>query len=606
MKKILEIFSVLIILSVSCVISYSSSEKKIDDWQYNATIEIEEGRSLPASLSRLKGGSIRMQMAPSSQTFSKTLGLSVGGARDANNFYENIKHGYLPKIHSITYEGVFAEHYFDIETKEQCNELFCPNFFTAVIKNPYTQEVEYYINAGLASGIKEKDFKRKKLNLVIVLDISGSMSSPFNAYYYDRGKKVKAPKEDLNKSKMQIANESIVAMFNHLTDDDRLGIVLFDDRAYLAKPLRLVKYTDMEAIKRHVLELQPRGGTNWSAGYKKGLSLFEKLEQALRNQDEYENRIIFLTDAMPNRGELSEHGLFGLFKKASNKGIYTTFIGIGVDFNNDLVHLVSRTKGANYFSVHSSTAFKKRMDKEFDYWVTPLVFDLKMELISNNFSIDAIYGAPEADKKNGTLFYLGTLFPSDTKDERVKGGIILVKLKKGPDSTTNAFLRLSYKDRSGKIHKIKKKVSFSKCCYYENSAIRKGILLAQYVSLMQNWLIDARKECNDYVSSPQPVPPIRKKPYPPEPPHILKQKALSYPPDRPEWVYIKSWERRSCPLKVSPGYKKLFSFFFNYFKNEISALNGSDLKKELDTVKFLADLKKNNDKEKIDDWQIKN
>ena len=34
--------------------------------------------------------------------------------------------------------------------------------------------------------MKEADFARKKLNLVIVLDISGSMGSQYNQYYYDR------------------------------------------------------------------------------------------------------------------------------------------------------------------------------------------------------------------------------------------------------------------------------------------------------------------------------------------------------------------------------------------------------------------------------------
>jgi hypothetical protein len=33
--------------------------------------------------------------------------------------------------------------------------------------------------------MRAADFKRKKLNLVILLDVSGSMSSPFNEYYYD-------------------------------------------------------------------------------------------------------------------------------------------------------------------------------------------------------------------------------------------------------------------------------------------------------------------------------------------------------------------------------------------------------------------------------------
>lgn len=33
--------------------------------------------------------------------------------------------------------------------------------------------------------MKAADFARKRLNLVVVTDVSGSMDAPFDAYYYD-------------------------------------------------------------------------------------------------------------------------------------------------------------------------------------------------------------------------------------------------------------------------------------------------------------------------------------------------------------------------------------------------------------------------------------
>ena len=34
-------------------------------------------------------------------------------------------------------------------------------------------------------------------------------------------------------------------------------------------------------------------------------------------------------------------------------GIHTTLVGVGLDFNTDLVERISKVRGANYFSVHS-------------------------------------------------------------------------------------------------------------------------------------------------------------------------------------------------------------------------------------------------------------
>ena len=193
------------------------------------------------------------------------------------------------------------------------------------------------MTVGLNSNIKQSDFKRKKQNIVVLLDISGSMSSNLNDYYYDakdgpfsKAREFLESKED--KSKMKLANESINLMLDKLNGDDRFGMVLFDDKAYLAKPINLTEETNMDKIKEHILEIEARGGTNFEAGYTKATELFTK---ELLNDDEYDNRIIVITDAMPNMGTTSKKGLLSYVKENAQNKIYTSFIGIGVDFNTD-------------------------------------------------------------------------------------------------------------------------------------------------------------------------------------------------------------------------------------------------------------------------------
>jgi len=563
MKALLVLFTLFAVLFAN----FDENEKK-DDWDYNATIPVMEykkaGMSMPSTVSMEMPSPRVMQM--------KTLGFSVGGAKDADNFYENIKKGYLPKINSITYEGVFYDHYFDIK-KQKCNELFCPSYESAVRKNPYSDKKEYFVSVGLNSNLDMSRFKRPPLNLVVVLDISGSMGSAFNKYYYDKGVKKES---DQSKTKMQIANEVLASMIDHLKAEDSLAIVLFDNNAYLAKPARKIKYTDTKAIKKHILELKPRGGTNWSAGYKKGLEIFDSLEK----DKSRENRIIFITDAMPNQGELRKDRLFGMVKDASQDKIYTSFIGVGVDFNNNLVEYISKTKGANYFSVHSAKEFKKRLDSEFDYLVTPLVFDLSLKLSSNDFVIDKVYGAPKANLHTGEVLKVDTLFPSSSSDEGVKGGVILVKLKK-IGSGDEFSLKVNYKDRDGKSFSSYKSGRFESGNYFEGSGIKKAVMLSDFVTLMKNFLVDNRKNCNDKVAFP---------PY-----QILKQKCMIYPPLPPQ--NISTWERRSCKLKVSEGYKKLFSLFYKNFDKS--------LKKESEILRILIGKGKTESKHTIlDDWNF--
>ncbi len=573
MKRTL--FLILIVnLTLLSAMSKKQDPNAVDDWEYNATSVMKDTtRQMPTMYGNIKS-SAPIAMTMPSPVARKSIGLSVGGAKDSNNFKANIENGYLPKLDSITYEGQFYNHYFETGLQGECKELFCPSYSSAKRVNKFSGEEEYFLSVGLNSGIKEGDFKRKKLNLVVVVDISSSMSSKFNSYYYDKiGNKIEN-KEEESKSKMTIANESIVAMLSHLKDNDRVGVVLFDHNAYRAKPLREVGKTDKEAIRNHILSLKSKGGTNWSAGYKEGLKLFDEIDKT----SEYENRIIFLTDAMPNRGEMNKGKLFGMAKDASTKGIHTTFIGIGVDFNNDLVEYVSKTKGANYFSVHSSKEFAKLLDKEFNYMVTPLVYDLELKLSDSSYTIEAVYGSPQANISTGDIMRVNTLFPSHNDGKATKGGVILVKLKKDVEMARDKKLTLdiTYKDTNGKSYSNSQKVEFKrKNSYYDNSGIEKAILVSDYVSVMKNWLIDARAACNDKVSwvNQQPI--------------EIQKRCMLYPPMHPDFPKVATWERRSCKLKVSAGYKKLFYLFKKYYIDEMKVLKDDSLKKELNVINLL-------------------
>jgi Ca-activated chloride channel family protein len=585
--------SIFILLLVNLTFLHAMSKRAdintIDDWEYNSTKVVEDSRSNFGG----KGRSMMTMSAPVPKSFSpKKLGMAVGGAKDTNNFGANIDNGYLPKLDSITYEGQFYNHYFDTGLNgKECKELFCPSYSSAKRLNTFSNEEEFFLSVGLNSGIDEKKFKRKKLNLVVVLDISGSMSGNFDSYYYDKsGAKVKN-EEEKSKKKMTIANESIVAMLSHLKDDDRVGIALFDHKAYRAKPLALVKNTNKEAIQKHILALKEQGGTSWSAGYTEGLKLFDEVKL----DKEYENRIVFLTDAMPNTGELRKGKLFGLAKKASEKGIHTTFVGIGVDFNNDLVEYVSKTKGANYFAVHSSKEFKKLLDKEFEYMVTPLVYDLELKLDSKKYQIEAVYGSPDAKMATGEIMKVNTLFPSSSEDGATKGGVVLLKLKKVGTGSDDIDLKVSYSSVDGKSFSNQQSIKFDskKSIYYDNTGIQKAILVSDYVSIMKNWLMDARAGCNDNVKW------IMQE-YP-----VIMKRCMIFPPKRPIYPTIKTWERKSCKLKVSEGYHKLFQTFKRAYLKESKEMNDDSLQKELTILdKLIGQKSEAFGKKTLDDWQF--
>ena len=496
------------------------------------------------------------------------LGYSVGGAKDINNFRENIENGFLPLFTDITYEGLFYDYYFDTGQRATCTHLFCPSYSYAVSQDPFSKVYEYYLSVGLNSNIKESDFHRKKLNLVIVLDISGSMSSPFDRYYYDSPSSslpYQENEEDYGRSKIDLATESVVALLDHLNSDDRFGMVLFNDYDQLLTPLEPVGFKDMRYLKQMILGLRASGSTQLSAGMRAGTDLFGELVYA--DPTEYENRIIFITDAMPNMGDTSEWGLLGTLERNAQHRIYTTFIGIGVDFNTELVDYITKIRGANYYSVHTPGELRWRMDSEFEFMVTPLVFNLTLNLDAYGYEIVKVYGSPEANEATGELIRVNTLFPSKTEGGETRGGLILLELRKvSPE--TNLRLRVSYEDRLGHIYTDEAFIQMSEGHeFYQNSGIRKGILLSRYADLMKNWINDERESYFEAKLLE---------------PSIDWRTGIIVPE-----VPLGRWERQSIPLRVSTHYRYLFSEFSTYFESEMNAIGDSDLDQELIVLKKL-------------------
>ncbi|MBI2934041.1 MAG: VWA domain-containing protein [Chloroflexi bacterium] len=503
--------------------------------------------------------------APGRQPPQDTIGFAAGGAKDIGNFRENIRNNYLPLPTDVTYEGLFYDYFFDTGATRPTNKLFAPSYSYAVTRDPFSGQPEYYLAVGLNSGMKDRDFGRKKLNLVIVLDNSGSMSQSFNQYYYDRfGARIDAYAEEgiMRGSKMESANESVRAILDQLGPEDRFAIVLFNSGASLFRSMGPVRGANMRSISNSVSNILAGGGTNMMAGLQMGTDQFSRWEL---NDYEYENRIIFLTDAQPNTGDTSPAGLLGVARRNADRRIYTTFIGIGVDFNSELIEDITKIKGANYYSVHSPKQFRNRVREEFDFMVTPLVFNLRMKFESRGWQIEKVFGSPEASEATGELMKINTLFPSKREGGETRGGLVLLKLRKtSPEPGEQVYLRVSYEDRDGRRDSGEEVIYLDRETpeYFGNSGIRKGILLTRYASLLRNWMIDERQyrqTGGSWTAS------------------VRDDTGIVIPVH----AQVSRWERQSIKLTVSEPYGRLFRQFSRYFENEMRAVNDRALDQEL-------------------------
>jgi Ca-activated chloride channel family protein len=534
--------------------------KKVDDWQYDP--DESSGYGVGGNGNGNGSGGVDTAMAES----DGSIGLSAGGAADVGTFRRNVYEGYLPIPQSMTYEGLFHEYYFDTGGDGSCESWFCPTYTPAITDDPLSGETERYLTVGLDSGLSQSEFERPPLNLTLVLDISGSMRSSFDDYYYDKFGNRQAVDGETNQPKIDVAKDVLAELTTHLRPEDRLGVVLFSSESSVAKPMRRVDETDMEAIRTHIqADIQAGGGTNISAGMDDAESILDEVvggdSTTFSADEDYENRMILMTDAQTNMGETDADELRETLEARAAKDIHTTVVGIGVDFNADLIEQITAVKGSNYYSVYSTDQFEQRMIDEFEYMVTPLVYELSLELDAERYEIAQVYGSTAADEATGELLYVNTLFPSPSEGGKAKGGVVLVQVDRLDTEGAEMELTASWERRDGREQSTTETIEFPSTetggdAYWGNDAVRKAVLLARFGTLLRTWTVHEREQLdideNDTIESPD--------------------------------VDLSKWEQTSEQLTVSQTNAERIAAFREYFEREMAALGDDALDQELELM----------------------
>eukprot|EP00008_Paramoeba_atlantica_P005560 CAMPEP_0201494578 /NCGR_PEP_ID=MMETSP0151_2-20130828/48498_1 /ASSEMBLY_ACC=CAM_ASM_000257 /TAXON_ID=200890 /ORGANISM="Paramoeba atlantica, Strain 621/1 / CCAP 1560/9" /LENGTH=553 /DNA_ID=CAMNT_0047882937 /DNA_START=72 /DNA_END=1733 /DNA_ORIENTATION=+ len=440
------------------------------------------------------------------------------GAKDCGTFLQSKADALFPLPSSITHEGIFYQHYFDVPpTKE---DILKVNFSTATTKDPISKGVDHFLCMGTSSrydGVGlEKLGGRPPVQLMFVLDVSGSMSSPFRG---QSGKEHRAGIEGGqggNVSKLDAAVNSLLGLLENLKPGDYFGLVTFNQDAELVIPLSKCEGDFKEKTKKKLKTIKAGGGTNLNCGFATAVSAYDGLVLGGSETDkQIERRVFFLTDMMMTCGNSGDLLTNMKMSAEESRPVYSTIIGFGFDFDVDLAMELTKIPLCNSFSVHSSAEFLHQMTFEFDYLVFPIVKNLRVTLTDPNAAeIVEMCGSPtDLDEfPPGTLMVSTGIFPSQTlgnSQEASKGSIILAKLKLKESESKRKTLgvKVEFTDFEGLNHSLTEEVRFKELGekttttegddkeeeerdVFDDLGVRKGVLLARYVVLMREYLRD--------------------------------------------------------------------------------------------------------------------
>lgn len=276
---------------------------------------------------------------------------------------------------------------------------------------------EVWAQIGLQAQ-RAQEGERTPLNLVLVLDVSGSMDDP---------------------KKMPYLRRSLNVFLEELQPQDQVGIVAYADEAVLLRPAESV---DSGAWIPGILErLRPGGSTNLNAGLILGMEEVERTYDVRRN-----NRVILLTDGIANVGVTDPERIASSALVFNQRGIYLSTIGLGLDMNDDLLSTLARQGHGAYHFVDSAQEIDKVFRQEVAGLLEKVAEEIRLAVeTSPGVSLTLITGLDAPPPPHGAQVVLQDMGAGDSQ-------VVLVRLETvgmGLGVRTLARATLSYFDNFG-------------------------------------------------------------------------------------------------------------------------------------------------------------
>jgi len=245
-----------------------------------------------------------------------------------------------------------------------------PNYFNYNYSDPRGDQV-FSVNTEVAStpwnpahqlvhiGIQGKNIATENLpnsNLVFLLDVSGSMSSP---------------------QKLPLLKAALKLLVGELRGGDRVSIVVYAGAAGLVLPP-----TDGEhkgAIISALDKLNAGGSTAGGAGIKLAYAIAR--EQFIEGGN---NRIILATDGDFNIGASSNAEMERLIEKERESGVFLTVLGFGMgNYKDSKMEILADKGNGNYAYIDNILEAKKVLVNEFGGTLFTIAKDVKIQVEFN-------------------------------------------------------------------------------------------------------------------------------------------------------------------------------------------------------------------------------
>jgi len=267
-----------------------------------------------------------------------------------------INQGQLPLKNSVRVEELVNYFSYDYPAPTRENTPF--SVTTELAPSPYNQDTQL-----LRIGIKGYDIAPDKLgasNLVLLLDVSGSMSS---------------------NDKLPLLKQALLMLSQQLSAQDKVSIVVYAGSSGVV--LDGVAGNDFSAINIALNQLSAQGGTNGSQGIQLAYQIAQK--HFIENGS---NRVILATDGDFNLGMTDHQQLVDYVASQSKKGIGLSTLGFGLgsgtaSYNDHLLEQLSNKANGQYAYIDTLNEARKVLVDQLHATLLTIAHDVKIQIEFN-------------------------------------------------------------------------------------------------------------------------------------------------------------------------------------------------------------------------------
>ncbi|MCX5745478.1 MAG: VWA domain-containing protein [Proteobacteria bacterium] len=210
---------------------------------------------------------------------------------------------------------------------------------------------------------------------------------------------------------IEAAKRAALGIVERLEDRDRVSLIQYDDNAEVSVPAIAVDQAGKTRLRAAIKAITIRGGTNLHAGMMLG---HDEVRRTFAQGQI--SRVILLSDGQASDGITDPVQIAAAARTAADHGVRITAVGLGLDYNEDLMEAIAEAGRGSYYYVKDSSQLDQVMVGELKGVQATVATGVELRLANPcGAELVTVHGYESRREGDVTVIPMAELYGNDTR-----------------------------------------------------------------------------------------------------------------------------------------------------------------------------------------------